>query len=140
MEITMNFGFVNWFPVLGAAFGAFIIGGFWYSPMLFGKAWMNANGFKRESMKERNIALMFVLAFVAHWLSASLLAAVLGPNATAIYGLQVGLLVGAFFTTTSVAVTYIFENRGTKLLLINGGYYIATYAFMGYMLGFIMQY
>ena len=141
MEITMNFGLVNWIPVLAATIAAFVLGGIWYSPMVFGKAWIAANGFNIKSMKEkdRNIALMFVLAFVLQWLTASLLSAVLGPNANAIYGLNVGLLVGSFFAATSLGVTYIFESRGLKLFMINGGYYVVSIALMGYILGSLME-
>ena len=141
MEITMNFGLVNWIPVLAATIAAFVLGGIWYSPMAFGKAWVAANGFNIKSMKEkdRNISALFVLAFVLQWLTASLLSAVLGPNATAMYGLNVGLLAGAFFAATSLGVTYIFESRGWKLFLINGGYYVVSIALMGYILGTLME-
>jgi hypothetical protein len=141
MEITMNFGLVNWIPVLGATIAAFVLGGIWYSPMVFGKAWVAANGFDVKSMKEkdRNVGALFVLAFVLQWLTASLLSAVLGPNANAMYGLNVGLLAGAFFAATSLGVTYIFENRGVKLFLINGGYYVASISLMGYILGTLME-
>lgn len=30
---------VNWFAVIVAAVGSFILGGLWYSPMLFSKRW-----------------------------------------------------------------------------------------------------
>ncbi len=73
MEITMNFGMVNWIPVLGATIAVFVLGGLWYSPILFGKPWAAANGFDLASMKERNMPLMFVLAFILQWLTASLL-------------------------------------------------------------------
>jgi hypothetical protein len=139
MEITMNFGTVNWIPVLAATIAAFLLGGAWYSPAMFGKAWAAENGIDYSAQRERNVPLMFVLAFVMLWLTASLLSAVLGPNATPIYGLNVGLLAGAFFAASSLGITYIFENRGVKLFLINGGYYVVSIALMGYILGYLLQ-
>jgi len=130
MEITINFSYVNWIAVLVATIATFLLGGIWYSPALFGKPWAAANGIDLSGVRQRNIALMFFLAFLLHWLSASLLAAILGPNATISYALNVGALVGAFFVMTSIGVNYIFENRGVKLWLINGGYHIVSFMLM----------
>jgi len=134
MEITVNFEYVNWIAVLAATISTFLLGGFWYSPMVFGRAWAKANGFEFDKMKERNMALMFFLAFLAQWLAASLFAAILGPNAEMGYAINVGVLIAAFFIGTATSVNYIFENRGVKLLLINGSYHIVSFAIMGIIL------
>jgi len=134
MEITVNFEYVNWLAVLGATIATFLLGGFWYAPMVFGRLWAKANGFEFDKMKERNMALMFFLAFLAQWLSASLLAAILGPNAELGYAINVGVLIAAFFVGASTAVNYIFENRGVPLLLINGSYHIVSFAIMAAIL------
>ena len=34
---------VNWLAVLVAGISSFVVGGIWYSPNLFGKAWLKAN-------------------------------------------------------------------------------------------------
>ena len=34
---------INWLAVLVAGISAFVVGGIWYSPALFGKAWMPAS-------------------------------------------------------------------------------------------------
>ena len=41
----MDYSTINYFAVLAAAVSTFVLGGLWYSPMLFGKAWMRANNF-----------------------------------------------------------------------------------------------
>jgi len=131
MEITVNFEYVNWIAVLVATVATFVLGGIWYAPKVFGYAWARENGFEFDKMKERNMPLVFFTAFLAQWLTASLFAAVIGPNAEPGYAVTVGLLVGSFFVTTSIAINYIFENRSVKLLLINGGYHIVAFAIMG---------
>ena len=35
---------INYLAVLAAAFGAFIVGGLWYSPLLFGRAYLALRG------------------------------------------------------------------------------------------------
>ncbi len=47
---------VNKIAVLVAALATFILGAFWYSPLLFARQWMQAQGYtpeKLEQMKKR---------------------------------------------------------------------------------------
>jgi hypothetical protein len=37
-------------PILVAALAAFLIGALWYSPVLFAKAWVRANGYTPEKL------------------------------------------------------------------------------------------
>ena len=41
----MGFHGLNLWAVLVAAISAFVLGGLWYAPFLFGGAWKKANGF-----------------------------------------------------------------------------------------------
>ena len=34
---------INWLAILVAAISAFVVGGIWYSPLMFGNAWMKDN-------------------------------------------------------------------------------------------------
>jgi hypothetical protein len=43
---------INFLAVVVAAVAAFIIGGLWYSPLLFAKPWVNAHGYSEEQVKE----------------------------------------------------------------------------------------
>jgi hypothetical protein len=132
MEITVNFEFINWLAVLAATVAVFVLGGFWYSPAIFGRI----GGVTTERTgPARNMQAIFVVAYIFQWLAASLLAAVLGPNATTMYGLTVGVLVGSCFVTTSLGITDIFDNKPLKHLLVNGGYHITSFAIMGAILG-----
>jgi len=40
----MNSHQINWLAVLAAALSTFVVGGVWYSPILFGKVWLRAWG------------------------------------------------------------------------------------------------
>src|ERR1044071_9140930 len=70
----------NIWAVLVAALSTFLIGGLWYSPAVFGKAWMKENGFTEEGMKNSNMAKIFGTAFVLALVSSINLAMVLGPD------------------------------------------------------------
>jgi uncharacterized protein YqgC (DUF456 family) len=132
MEITLNFEFVNWFAVLSATVVSFILAGAWYSPAIFGRVLSYEY---HDQGSNRNVQAIFVVAYILQWLAASLLAAVLGPNSTGMYGLNVGLLVGCFFATTAVGITDIIDNKPVKHLLVNGGYHILSFSLMGFIIG-----
>ena len=135
MDITVNFEFINLWAILLATVAVFLLGGIWYSPSLFGRFGVVA-AHRSDAESDRNIQAIFVLAFILQWLTASLLAAVLGPNSTLLGGLTVGLLVGCFFVTTALGITDIFDNKPLIHLLVNGGYHITSFAVMGMIIGF----
>ncbi|MBS3144335.1 DUF1761 domain-containing protein [Candidatus Woesearchaeota archaeon] len=59
---------VNYWAVLVAALVAFVIGGLWYSPVLFGKLWMQLMGITPKMMteaKKKSMTLSYVLQFIA---------------------------------------------------------------------------
>ena len=41
---------VNWIAIVVAAVGSFVLGGLWYSPVLFGKAWQREAGLTDEKL------------------------------------------------------------------------------------------
>ena len=55
---------VNILAVIAAALGTFVLGGLWYSPALFGKAWQREAGVTDERMRTSNKTLIFGLTFV----------------------------------------------------------------------------
>ena len=132
MEITVNFEFVNWWAVLLATVVSFLLGGAWYAPGVFGRMGLSeAEKAGRSGDSDRNIQLIFVIAFVFQWLTAGLLAAVLGPNATIYNGIIVGLLVGSFFVATALGISAIFDKRPVVRIFINGAFHIVSLTLMG---------
>lgn len=45
---------LNYWAILVAALSAFLVGGMWYSPAVFGKTWMKENGFSEADLKGGN--------------------------------------------------------------------------------------
>lgn len=54
----------NYLAVLAAAVSAFVLGGLWYSPVLFHKAWLAASGLTPEQAAAGNPAMIFGLSFL----------------------------------------------------------------------------
>jgi len=44
-----------------AAVASFVIGGGWYSPLLFGRIWMRETGLQDEAPRKRNMGVVFGL-------------------------------------------------------------------------------
>ena len=78
----MNFEGIVWWRVAVAAIAAFLVGGLWYSPMLFARPWMKAMGYDPDDKKkveemQKGKGLMLAAAFVCSVLSATVLAKVI---------------------------------------------------------------
>lgn len=132
----MEFSSVNWIAVILAAIATFVIGGLWYSPLLFAKAWMKENGFSDEDLKSgTSPALIFGGSFVLELIAALALGLVLGPEATARSGAIAGALIGAAWVATSIGVLYLFERKSVRLFLINAGYFVVSFLVMGLIIG-----
>jgi hypothetical protein len=129
MEVQLNY-----FAVLVSALSTFLIGGLWYSPAVFGKAWMKENGFKEEEMKNANMVKIFGLAFILAIISAINLAMFMGPENNPGMGALWGFLAGFGWVATFVGTHYLFERRSFKLFLINAGYSIVALTIMGIIL------
>ncbi len=127
-------GPINWLAVIAAAISMFVVGGLWYSPLLFDKAWQRAAGLSDEDRKRGSPALIFGGAFVLTLLMAANLAFfVAGTDLamTILYAIAAGLGWGAF----GLGVIALFERRPLNYFLINGGYLTVGFAVMGLILG-----
>ncbi len=121
----------NIVAVLVSALLAFVIGGLWYSPILFAKAWIREAGLTEEQTRKAKLARVFGLSAIANLVMAINLAAFIGAKATLGFGLLAGLAAGLGWVSMSLGVIYLFEQRSLKLWLINSGYQVLAYTVMG---------
>lgn len=131
----MDMSQINFLAVLVAAASSFLVGGLWYSPIMFSNAWMKENGFKEEDLKNSNMGKVFGGSFILALVISFNLAAFLGPEADLIFGLSAGFAAGFGWVGMSLGITYLFEKKSLKLFFINAGYHIVTYTIMGAILG-----
>lgn len=132
----MDISTLNWLAIIAAALSNFLIGGLWYSPVLFGKAWMKENNFSDEDLKKGNMARIFGLTFLFSLVMAFNLAMFLNDsNTTASWGAIAGFLAGFGWVAMAVFIYGHFERRSTKYMLINGGYFTISFVVMGLIIG-----
>ena len=128
-------GSINYLAVVAAAASTFVIGGLWYSPLLFQQAWMKANRFTEADVRTGNQAVIFGLAFVFAVIMAFNLAMFLNaPDTTTTWGATAGLL-SAVWVVVGVGTVALFERRPFAYTAINGGYWVVAFVVMGAILG-----
>ena len=71
---------LNWLAIIVAAVSAFVLGGLWYSPLLFAKRWMKETGITEESTKNANMIKIFFLAFILALIASFFLAMFIGAK------------------------------------------------------------
>jgi hypothetical protein len=135
MDIHNAIHNLNWFAVSVAAVSAFILGGLWYSPLLFAKRWMKETGITEESTKDKSMTKIFGLAFILSLIAAFFLAMFIGVNAGALSGAHTGLMAGFGWVFTFMGISYLFESRTLAHFLINSLYSVLSLTIMGLIIG-----
>ena len=129
---------INYLTVLVAAILNMAVGALWYSPTLFGKAWMELVGFKPEDAQKRMAGMQraYSLTFVASFVMAYALARVLwyAKVTTVGGGVLIGLLAWIGFVATTQGANYVFEGKPFRLFTINTGYSLVALVIMGALL------
>jgi hypothetical protein len=112
-----------------------MLGGLWYSPALFGKAWQRECGLSDDQLKARPVGMIFGTSFVLALIMAFNLAAFLQGPPDIGWGIAAGALAGIGWVAMAMGVTYLFEARSMKLFLIDAGYHAFSFMIMGAILG-----
>jgi hypothetical protein len=131
----MNPALINWPAVLVAALSAFLVGGIWYHPKVFGTAWTIDSKLKQEDMKGGNNAKIFGFTALFALISSANLAAFLAdPKTDYAWGATAGFLAGVW-TFSAIATHSLFEQKSWRHIFINGLYSVISLTLMGAILG-----
>ena len=124
----------DFIAVIVAAIGAMMLGGLWYSPILFEQKWRH---FTNTSADEdpRNPIVIYGVAFLLLTIGAAVFHAFLGPDPTPMFAVSVGFAAGLAWAAGSLWTSYIFEGRPKGLYLINGGFHTLQYTTYGLVFG-----
>ena len=129
---------IHLLPVLTAAVLAFVLGAVWYSPPVFGKAWMRANAFTEEkiarmqSVAARSYSISFV-CFVVMAAAMAMLVARVQPVGV-LGGVKLGALVGIGFAAMVSLTANVYSDKPLSAWAIDAGYQVAYLIVMGVVL------
>ena len=136
----MDLSAINWLAVVAATLTGFIVGFFWYGPVL-GKAWMRESGMTEEKVAQGNMARTFGVALVFQFVMAFCLAMFFysDPESAELInassGTLYGFLTGFGWVAMAIGVNSLFEQRSFSYMAINGGYWVVVFTLMGLILG-----
>lgn len=131
----MNFGNLNLWAILVAAVSAFLVGGVWYSPVLFGRLWKKANHFAADEPPAAT-GKIFAITFLLSLVMAFNLAMFLNdPKTTLAWGATAGFLAGFGWVAMGIGIVCAFERRPWTYVIVNGGYLTFALVLMGAILG-----
>ena len=129
---------VNLLAVLACGVASLILGGIWYSPMLFAGPWQRAAGLSDDQAKSGNMALIFGGAFLLSLIAAYVFAMFIGGEMSLGAATAAGFSAGLCWVAASYGISYLFERRPLTLWLINGGYHTLQFTLFGLIIG-LMQ-
>lgn len=150
----------NYLALLVSAVVPIIIGFVWYNPKTFGNTWMREAEMTEEKMKGGNMIFIFALSLFFSFLIAFIIQALavhqmgvfslIGGDVekalpsyeafmndysdafrTYKHGAFHGLITGLFFAFPLIGINAMFERKSWKYIIINSGYWITCFIFMG---------
>lgn len=129
---------LNLWAVLVSGLAAYVLGALWYSPLLFGKAWVHLMGWSHEQMEhhKKGAAKGYLVGLVTALLTAFVLAHVVYyTNADSWQtGLESGFWMWLGFVATVQLGGVLWEGKKFPLFLINTGYNLVSLLIMGVIL------
>lgn len=128
----------NHLAIVVAAVGTFLLGAVWYSPPLFAKAWMRANGYSPETVQEmqKGAGRAYAVSFACYLAMAAGFAVLVfymnlrRPD----QGAQLGLLVWGGFLAPLGLGALMFSNRRLAAWAIDAAYQLLYCLWMGILL------
>ena len=135
----------HYLAILVSGVAYMVLGALWYSPALFGKAWMKGIGKSEEQVKKDFKPSNYLWALVGSLIAAYGIARILimidhgtmlGTSAIGLReGLMVGILAGFCFAGATFFVNDAMEGRRRSLTIVNSLYHLVGFVVMGAILG-----
>lgn len=128
---------VDWIAVLVATVASFVLGGLWYSPVMFAKPWQEDTGLSDEQLNAANKGKIFGGSFILIFIGAVVFSMFLGPDPGLGLAVGAGAAAGITWVAFSFGVNYLFELKPLRLFLINGGYHAIQFTLFGVAFGLL---
>jgi hypothetical protein len=138
VDVSLDFGGVNWLAVIVAAVAGIIVGFVWYAPPVFGRRWARASGIELPGPGQVQ-PMTYIGGVVSAAVTAYVLAVLIDGlgAATPADGAVVGAVVWLGFVATWLASGVFFERRSTEWWAINAGQAIVSLVVMGAIIGYL---
>lgn len=126
---------MEWMAVATATISGMVLGALWYSPVLYGDAWLRSIGKSRDELVSPVAPMLgSLLACVLAATSVEFLV-VATETTTLSGGLLLGLVLGIGVVATAMLSDNMFCGWGWPLFFIQSGYRVSYLALMGAICG-----
>ncbi|RUO63748.1 DUF1761 domain-containing protein [Pseudidiomarina insulisalsae] len=127
---------INYAAVAVASLMNLVLGGLWYSPLLFAKVWERSAGMTEGQLKRFNPAKVLTLTLVLSWVICLNLAFFLAaPGTDWQWGMTAGFLAGFGWAAMIFIVISLFEQRSLAYMLVHAGYITVYFTLAGLIIG-----
>ena len=120
---------INYLAVLVTGVVIFMLGGLWYSPVMFAKKWTELQGKGMEEMSGGSVPVMYVQVFLCGLVTAWALAIVLGllPIWHMMGGIKLAVVCWLGFTAATTYGTALFSMKPKALWLIDTSFNLVSF-------------
>lgn len=126
---------ISWIAVFLCGVSTLLIGGLWYSPLLFASAWQREAGLSDETLRSGSVPARFGAAFVLGTIAGAAFALFIGNTMTVGQATAAGACAGIAWVAAAFGINYLFEHRSLRLWLVNGGYHALQFTVFGAIIG-----
>ena len=130
---------VNVVAVVVAAVLTLVLGACWYSPILFAKQWMQAQGYtpeRLEQMKKKGMTRAYAVSGLCYLVMAYVVALLASytSSTTVAQGLWLGFLAWLGFAATIGLTANLFSEKPIAAWVVDAGYQLTYLLLMGALL------
>jgi hypothetical protein len=125
-------------PILVAAIAAFVLGALWYSPVLFGRAWVRAHGYTEEKIAQMRASAgrAYAVSFACYLVMAAAMSILIGRMDVTMLrgGVKLGAILGIGFAAPLGLTANVFSEKRLSAWVIDAGYQLVYLIGMGMIL------
>ncbi|MDO8648921.1 MAG: DUF1761 domain-containing protein [Candidatus Peregrinibacteria bacterium] len=126
---------VNFIAMLVAVAASMVIGGIWYSPLLFADVWLKETGLASVSKEKMKAAAgkAMLITFLSEIVKSYVLTqvAAYAGSTTLLEGATLGFWLWLGFVATVIGTLYAFGQKSLKLFFIDAGHELIAFVVMG---------
>lgn len=119
--------------VVLAFVSTFLLGGLWYSPVVFGPRWQRLVGLSDDTLRS-TVGRTFAIAAASALIFAVNLGFFIGGASTVAFGAFAGFATGVFMAS-AIVTSYVFGRRQFGLVAIDAGYHLLAATVAGTIIG-----
>ncbi|BCW87785.1 hypothetical protein sos41_09150 [Alphaproteobacteria bacterium SO-S41] len=126
---------INWVGAIVAGIAGFVLGGLWYSPLLFSKRWQAETGVGKTVPIRYPFAVPMIASVTISIIGAIALSALVGPAPSFKGAIVVGAVIGFLCVAPAIKMNGLFGQNSPGLIAIHALYPASQFTLMGAILG-----